>query len=112
MTNLPKALSVGEETFWLHCRANGLQPEREYFFHPKRKWRFDFFFPDVRLAVEVEGGVNGRHQRIGGFTGDAFKYNAAAMMGIFVLRYTTAMVTDGTAINDVMELLRRVAADR
>jgi very-short-patch-repair endonuclease len=80
---------------------------REYVFHPKRKWRFDFYFPEHKLAVEVEGGTNGRHQRIGGFIGDAHKYNAAAIMGILVLRYTTAMVMSGEAIADVLEYLRK-----
>jgi very-short-patch-repair endonuclease len=106
--SIPKAGSPGEEAFLLHCRVEGLEPVREYTFHPKRKWRFDFYLPEIKLAVEVEGGMNGRHQRIGGFTGDCHKYNAAAMMGIVVLRYTTAMVMQGTAIDDVLSYLGRV----
>ena len=90
----------------LHCRVEGLSPVREYTFHPKRKWRFDFVFLDKMLAVEIEGGVNGRHQRIGGFTGDCHKYNAAAMLGWRVLRYTTAMVMEGTAIDQVLKVMR------
>lgn len=104
---IPKALSKGEEAFALHCHAEKLEPIREYMFHPRRKWRFDFYFPSHRLAVEVEGGAGGRHQRIGGFVGDCHKYNAAALMGITVLRYTTQMVIDGTAINDVLKFLGR-----
>ena len=102
----PSRLSPGEESFALHCRAEKLNPVREYTFHPKRKWRFDFYFPENKLAVEIEGGVGGRHQRIGGFTGDCVKYNAAALMGIRVLRYTTPMVMAGTAIDEVLEALR------
>ena len=104
--SVPKAGSKGEEAFALHCRVEGLSPVREYTFHPKRKWRFDFVFLDKMLAVEIEGGVNGRHQRIGGFTGDCHKYNAAAMLGWRVLRYTTAMVMDGTAIDQVLAVMR------
>ena len=103
---IPKAGSKGEEEFAFHCYVEGLDPEREYTFHPKRKWRFDFAFPDKMLAVEIEGGVNGRHQRIGGFTGDCHKYNAAALLGWRVLRYTTAMVMDGTAIDQVLKVMR------
>jgi very-short-patch-repair endonuclease len=103
---IARALSAGEEAFWLHCRAENLTPVREYLFHPKRRWRFDFYFANAKLAVEIEGGVGGRHQRIGGFVGDCHKYNAAGLMGIIVLRYTTAMVMDGTAINDVLSVLR------
>jgi very-short-patch-repair endonuclease len=102
---IPKALSPGEEAFALHCRAEKLEPKREYPFHLTRKWRFDFYFPDAKLAVEVEGGYGGRHQR-GGFQSDIEKYNAAAMMGITVLRYTTKMVTDGTAIDEVLAILK------
>ena len=107
--SLPKALSPGEEAFALHCQAEKLTLIREYVFHPTRKWRFDFYFPDINLAVEIEGGMRGfgRHQRPGGFTADCSKYNAAALMGITVLRYTPAMVTSGTAIDDVLKLLNR-----
>lgn len=103
---IPQAGSKGEAAFALHCRVEKLEPEPEYSFHPTRRWRFDFAFPDRKLAVEIEGGVNGRHQRMGGFTGDCHKYNSAALLGWRVLRYTTAMVMDGTAINEVVEALK------
>jgi hypothetical protein len=71
---------------------NGLPvPLYEFRFHETRKWRFDFYFPDVRLAIEVEGGASeyrrGRHMRAKGFLKDMEKYNAAAEQGIRVLRY-------------------------
>jgi len=96
-------LSKGEEAFALHCRVEGLTPEREYRFHPVRKWKLDFYMGHD-IAVEIEGW--GRHQRMGGFKADCEKYNAAAKMGIRVLRYTTDMVMRGDAINDVLELLK------
>lgn len=98
-----KELSKGEEAFALHCQAEKLYPVREYQFHPERRWRFDFAFPAEKLAVEVEG--IGRHQTIGGFKKDAEKYNAAALKGWRVLRYTTDMVMRGDAINDVLGAL-------
>jgi hypothetical protein len=66
-------------------------PEPEATFHPSRKWRFDFFFPSHKLAVEIEGGawIQGRHNRAAGFIKDMEKYNAAAEMGIRILRYTS-----------------------
>lgn len=109
MSSQPARLSPGEEAFALHCRAEKLQPIREYRFHPERKWRFDFYFPERKLAVEIEGGMGGRHQRIGGFTADCEKYNAAALMGIRVMRYTTQMVMYGTAINDVIAAMEATA---
>lgn len=108
MRGIPKALSPGEEAFALHCRAEKLTPEREYYFHDKRRWRFDFAFPDAKVAVEIEGGIwnGGAHTRGGHFESDACKYNAAAKLGWRVLRYSTEMVLRGNAIDDVLEMLR------
>ena len=108
-TKLPKKLSPGECAFALHCRAEGLKtPEREFVFYPGRQWRFDFAWPQVRLAVEIEGGIwnGGAHTRGGHFESDAKKYNAAGLAGWTVLRYSTAMVLSGEAIADVLEVLK------
>ena len=72
---------------------------REVTFHPKRKWRFDFAWPEYKLAVEVEGW--GRHQRRGGFNKDAEKYNAALLLGWRVLRFPGPAVKDRTAIGTI-----------
>lgn len=63
---------------------------KEFRFHPKRLWRFDYAIPDHKIALEVEGGVwtNGRHTRSQGFLGDMEKYNTATLMGWRVLRTT------------------------
>ena len=85
------------------------QPETEYRFHSKRRWRFDFAWPGLMLAVEVEGGqwVNGRHNRAGaGYEGDLEKYNAAALAGWRVLRFSGDMVKDGRALATVLEALK------
>jgi very-short-patch-repair endonuclease len=102
-----RAASLGEETFAFHCRAYGLKPEREVAFAPGRKFRFDFLFPEDKLAIEIDGGTRtfGRHSRHGGITSDCVKYNLAVRLGYRVLRYTTEMVEQGTAINDVREIL-------
>ena len=65
-------------------------PEREYRFAPPRLWRFDFAWPTQFVAVELEGGkwTKGRHTRPKGFQADCEKYNAAAIAGWRVLRYT------------------------
>lgn len=79
-------------------------PVMELVFHPERKWRFDYAWPEYVLAVEIEGGVGkrgkdgqvgGRHNREKGYTGDCRKYNAAQLLGWKVLRFTTAMVKSG-----------------
>jgi len=64
-------------------------PVREFMFHDARKWRIDFAWTDVKLAVEIEGGAwaNGRHTRGKGFIADMEKYNALAEYGWRLLRY-------------------------
>ena len=81
------------------------EPATEHRFHPKRKWRFDFAWPDVRLALEVEGGVwtGGRHTRGSGFLGDVEKYNAAAVMGWRVLRCTPSTLLKLETVNTIKE---------
>lgn len=108
MSEIPRKLSTGEEALALHLKVEKIAFEREYRFHPVRKWRFDFAFPALKLAVEIEGvtPAGGRHQRIGGMKADIEKYNTAALMGWRVLRYTTDMVMRGDAVNDVMAALR------
>lgn len=103
----PKKLSEGEETFALHCHLHRINVVRELRFHPDRKWRFDFALPAHKIGIEVEGGVwsNGRHNRGSGYSEDLIKYNQATLLGWRILRYTTKMVMDGTAINEVKSLL-------
>ena len=62
--------------------------EREYEFHPTRKWRLDFAWPKFMFAVEIEGVTHtgGRHQRVAGFLKDAEKYEAALALGWTVYR--------------------------
>ena len=57
---------------------------REYRFHPDRLWRFDFAFPSVKLAVEVDGQ---RHRTFAGIRSDCEKLNEAARLGWRVLRF-------------------------
>lgn len=100
--------SAIEETFERLVHLEGLPaPEREYRFHPSRRWRFDFAWPSARLAVEIEGGswLYGRHNRPTGFAADCEKYNQAIMAGWRVLRFTPAMVNDGSGVRLLSELL-------
>lgn len=78
----------------------------EYRFHPTRKWRFDFCWPEEKIAVEVEGGTwsGGRHTTGAGFKKDCEKYNHAALLGYRVFRFTGDMVKRGEAIKWIMEM--------
>lgn len=75
-------------------------PVREYRFHPARRWRVDYAWPEHRLAVEIEGGawVGGRHVRGPGFTKDMEKYNELALAGWSLLRFTPRQLRNGEAV--------------
>ena len=64
------------------------KPVAELQFEPLRRWRFDYAWPEAKIALEVEGGVwsGGRHTTGKGFVGDMAKYNRAACLGWRVLR--------------------------
>ena len=106
---------VLEDLFAHQLRAHGLpKPEREVHFHPTRAWRFDFAWPELRVAVEVDGGVwtGGRHVRGKGFQNDADKINAAQALGWKVFRYTPTRIRSGFAVAEVRVALERAAWGR
>ena len=84
----------GDLMGWVTQLTTGVPvPEREYRFHPKRKWLFDLAWPDVKLAIECHGNVwSGRHTRGLGFTRDREKMNAATIAGWTVLELTSGHI--------------------
>ena len=84
-----------------------LGPIQEFRFHPTRKWRFDFAWPDCKLACEVEGGifVAGRHSRGAGMKKDMEKYAEALLLGWRVLRVEDSMIKSGKAVEYIQKLL-------
>ena len=64
----------------------------EFKFHPERRWKIDYYIEHKgkRVALEVEGGIytGGRHINPTGFLKDMEKYNAMAVMGIYLYRCT------------------------
>lgn len=75
------------------------RPQREYVFAHPRRWRFDFAWPWLKVAVEVDGGQwssfgGGRHNT----DADREKMNTAAAMGWRVLRFSPKMLKDAGAV--------------
>jgi hypothetical protein len=99
------------------CKSAGLPvPATEYVFHPARKWRFDYAWPAEKISVEIEGGIWSDNQRAKAahalplaIERDMEKYNAAAVLGWRVLRYTPANILG--AINDLTKMLALGGAD-
>lgn len=96
---------------------------KELAFCPGRKWRFDYALPEVKIAVEVEGGTfkkrtyrnkegvlitttGGRHNSATGFLNDMEKYNEAAVLGWRLLRVTP----DKLITTSTIEMIRRAIA--
>lgn len=113
-------MSKLEASLLLHIRANELpEPEREYRFHTKRRWRFDLAYPVKRLAIEIEGGIymqtsTGRskgHANPKRFEQDCEKYNEAICAGWRVIRVTADQIRDGSAIDWLRRLMFEQGAE-
>lgn len=98
-------LSISDtfKIFWIMaCKKNmfpiSLLLEKEFRFFPKRRWRFDFAIPEIKVAIEIEGGVytNGRHTRGLGYEKDCEKYNTAILEGWKVFRITSNLCNNST----------------
>ena len=79
----------------------------EHRFHPTRRWRFDIAWPEIKLAVEVEGGIytHGRHTRGVGFEQDLRKYAAAMELGWNIYRCSGNMIKSGEALDTIEKLI-------
>lgn len=99
-----------EETLDFQLRAVGLNPKRQYKFHPTRNFRADFCFPEHRLIVEVNGGVwmpKSGHSSGVGISRDYEKSNIAQLMGYAYLQFTRKDIDDGTALATIEEFVNR-----
>ena len=108
---LPKSVSISQPHVMLvwQLQSERILGQSEYRFDPVRRWRLDHAYPEKKIAIEVEGGhwINGRHTRGSGFEKDCEKYNALALAGWRLFRFTPKMVKDGTALKTIKQALRR-----
>lgn len=106
--------SALEDRFEQQLRTlKGIPPHvRELRFAPGRKWRFDFAWPFLRLAVEIDGGEwsGGAHSRGEGMVIDCEKRAHALLLGWRVLRVVGTQVRNGEALAWTEQLLRQVPA--
>lgn len=85
----------------------GLEPVKEHRFHPVRRWRFDYAFPEQKVAIEINGGIwkAGRHNRGQGYINDLEKLNNAAALGWLVLQFTPQQQFTSDAIDLIKKTL-------
>lgn len=120
--------SAPEATLEQHLRAmapkHGWHFEGQYRWHPERRFRADFAvwhprFIDGKVApplegeepyllVEIDGakkGAPGAHQRVDGIDRDCRRAAEALVLGYQVLRVSSRMVKDGTALQYIEKLM-------
>lgn len=91
------------------CQREGIpQPLMEYYFaKPERAWRFDFAWPEYRVALECEGGVwvKGRHTRGKGFIEDCAKYNKGTLLGWRIFRVPSSQLETMATVHMIKQAL-------
>lgn len=131
-------MSNGERELWFQIVAMKLpRPIYQHKFHSVRKWRVDFAYVDLRIAIEIEGmgrsdtdkktGVQtmrkrctacgqvppSAHRSMKGYEDDIEKYNELRIDGWTHLQFTPAMVKSGVALQVLERCLKlRSAAPR
>lgn len=93
-TNHSKSSPLEAKFLSIWKSVGGPSLEREFMFHPSRKWRADFAHQASRTLIEIEGGAfNGRHTTGKGFIADSEKYLAAYLHRWTVVRLTAPLLT-------------------
>lgn len=90
-----------------------LDVEKEYQFDKRRKWRFDWAIPAMKIAVEYEGlnftsGSASGHQTIKGVSAGNEKYSEASIAGWCLILVNAISVESGLA----HDLIRRAVDSR
>lgn len=81
----------------------------------KRLYRFDWAWPEQGIALEYEGGTwaaMSSHMHPMAYEEDAIKYSLAAGLGWKVIRCTSKMVRDGTALTLLLFAFGRIAPEQ
>lgn len=91
----------------------GPDPETEVRFHPVRRWRLDYAWPELKLGVEIQGGTFMRsksgHTSGAGLHQDHEKLNTAAAMGWIVIQVGDKYLTEANR-DALFELMMASAA--
>jgi very-short-patch-repair endonuclease len=98
--------SRAEQLLYADLTDAGYTPVIGYRFHPERGWKFDLCWPDLSLAVEIDG--SGYHTSDKGKRLDQEKRNAALEMRWRVLSYPANSVTTHKRRARIVEQIIRV----
>ena len=92
---MSKKINIGETLLGIHLSELGLAYRTQVPVCMGRRWRWDFFLVDHRIAIEVDGYFRGKHGS--GYGSDNAKQNHGTMNGMRVLRFSTDDVKTGKA---------------
>jgi hypothetical protein len=108
-------VNKGEELFAFQAGVCNLPAhERNYRFHPTRKWEIDFAWPQFKIGLEIQGGIwgksaddktGGAHGHPIGITRDMHKHNALLALGWSVYLFAPADVKNGKAVKHLESVL-------
>lgn len=105
---LPRAASPIAALLELHMRAHKLPaPQPEYRFLEERRFRFDYAWPRLGLAVEVDGEVHRIKSR---FHADIEKHALALLAGWTILRVGGREVRSGVAVQWIGKMIAALEA--
>lgn len=81
----------------------------QYRFHRTRMWRFDFAWPELLFAVEVNGAifVHGAHSRGKGQENDMEKIAEAAILGWTTICVSSNQIKSGEALRWIETIVRQ-----
>ena len=101
------------DLFEFHCKSFKLvQWIEEYRFAVQfgRQWRFDFAWPALKIAVEIDGGIwtRGAHGNPADIERNMTKGNDAVLLGWRVLHFTPEEVQSAHAIQFTRRLVPSV----
>jgi hypothetical protein len=83
---------------------------KEFQFNPNRKWKADYYIPELNLLIEQEGGIFTRqaHGSIAGILRDIEKYNSATRLGYRILRFTPDQLYTEETLNAIREIAKLI----
>ena len=99
-----------ESEYLFQIKAAGLPlPREQYRIDTERRFRWDYAWPEMLLAVEINGGtwVKSGHTTGKGIARDAEKINLATLRGYHTLVFTAEMIRDGRALAWTQEFFKR-----
>ena len=106
---LPQPTDLERAALTLLKQAGLRPPETEFKGIPGRHFRFDYAWPEQKVALECEGGTWDKgpsgHTFGTHFTKDCVKYSLAAAHGWLVIRATTDQIHSGEFVGWVRRAL-------